>query len=48
METFTNGMILPREGPTSTTIVRRPVAIPPAETDEKSSELVAASKLEWR
>ena len=47
METFTNGMILPREGPASTTIVRRPVAITPAETDEKSSALVEASKLEW-
>ena len=48
METFTNGMILPKEAPTSTTIVRRPVATPQEETDEKSSELVAASKLEWR
>jgi len=48
METFTNGMILPREAPASTTIVRRPVANQQEETDEKSSELVAASKLEWR
>lgn len=48
METFTNGMISPREAPTSTTIVRRSVANPQAETNEKSSELVAASKLEWR
>jgi hypothetical protein len=48
METFTNGMILPREAPASTTIVRRPVAIPQEEPDEKSSELVAAAKLEWR
>jgi hypothetical protein len=48
METFTNGMILPREGPASTTIVRRAVATPQEETDERSSELVEASKLEWR
>jgi hypothetical protein len=48
METFTNGMISPREAPTSTTIVRRSVANPQAETNEKSSELVAASNLEWR
>jgi hypothetical protein len=47
METFTNRMILPREGPASTTIVRRSVAAPQEETDEKSSELVEASKLEW-
>ena len=36
METFTNGMILPREAPTSTTIVRRPILSPQEETDEKS------------
>ena len=48
METFTNGMILPREAPASTTIVRRSVANQQKGTDEKSSELVAASKLEWR
>jgi hypothetical protein len=48
METFTDGMILPKEAPASTTIVRRPVLNPQEETDEKSSELVAASKLEWR
>ena len=48
METLTNGMNLPREAPTSTTIVRRPVANQQEETDERSSELVAAFKLEWR
>jgi hypothetical protein len=48
METFTNGMILPKEAPASTTIVRRRVANQQEETDERSSELVAASKLEWR
>jgi hypothetical protein len=46
METFTNGMILPREAPASTTIVRRPVSNQQEETDERSSELVAASKLD--
>jgi hypothetical protein len=41
-------MILPREATTSTTIVRRPVPNAREETDEKKSDLVAASKLEWK
>ena len=48
METFSDGMILPREALGSTTIVSRPITNPQAETDERSSELLAASKLEWR
>lgn len=47
METVTNGVVLPKEAPTSTTIMRRPVSTPQEETDEKNSELVEASKLQW-
>jgi hypothetical protein len=51
VELLTNGVILPREGPTSTTILRRPISTPQDETDEKNSEVVEASKLlqwEWK